>query len=59
MAVLVCLSLQTGLEFLDREQGHLGVPPLYLKQLQPPVASYCYDATWSLARALNLTMQGV
>ena len=38
------------------EEVYLGVEPLNLEQLE--YAPYCYDATWTLAYALNLTIQG-
>ena len=48
--------LQTGGQYFDEEQNHLGVPPLHLKQLN--YSQYCYDATWTLAYALNQTING-
>ena len=48
--------LQPGVQYFAEEQRHLGVPPLYLTQLQ--YAQYCYDATWTLAYALNQTIYG-
>ena len=48
--------LQTGGQYLDEEQSYLGVPPLYLKQFN--YSQYCYDATWTLAYALNQTING-
>ena len=48
--------LQTGGQYLDEEQSHLGVPPLYLEQFN--YSQYCYDATWTLAYALNQTING-
>ena len=48
--------LQTGGQYFAEEQRHLGVPPLNLTQLE--YAQYCYDATWTLAYALNQTMSG-
>ena len=48
--------LQTGGQYFDEEQQHLGVPPLHLKQLN--YSQYCYDATWTLAYALNQTIVG-
>jgi len=52
---IVCL-LQTGGQYFEEEGSHLGVPPLYLSQLE--YAQYCYDATWTLAYALNQTING-
>ena len=48
--------LQTGGQYYDEEQRHLGVPPLYLQQFNH--SQYCYDATWTLAYALNQTING-
>ena len=48
--------LQTGGQYFEEEGSHLGVPPLYLSQLE--YAQYCYDATWTLAYALNQTING-
>ena len=48
--------LQTGSQYYDEEQLHLGVPPLYLEQFN--YSQYCYDATWTLAYALNQTING-
>ena len=48
--------LQTGGQYFDEEQRHLGVLPLNLTQLEYP--QYCYDATWTLAYALNQTING-
>ena len=47
---------QTGGEYLDEEQSHLGVPPLYIEQSE--YAQHCYDATWTLAYALDQTING-
>ena len=52
---IVCL-LQTGGQYFEEEGSHLGVPPLYLSQVE--YAQYCYDATWTLAYALNQTING-
>ena len=49
-------SLQTGGQYVVEEQSHLGVPPLYLEQFN--YSQYCYDATWTLAYALNQTITG-
>ena len=48
--------LQTGGQYFDEEQRHLGVPPLNLTQFE--YAQYCYDATWTLAYALNQSING-
>ena len=48
--------LQTGGQYFDEEQHHLGVPPLNLTQFE--YAQYCYDATWTLAYALNQSING-
>ena len=50
------ILLQTGGQYLAEEQSHLGVPPLYLELNE--YSQYCYDATWSLAYALNETING-
>ena len=47
---------QNGSEFLDIEKPHLNTPPLNLKQSK--YSQYCYDATWTLAYALNKTIYG-
>ena len=49
--------LQTGGQYFAEEQSHLGVPPLYLNPVE--YAQYCYDATWTLAYALNQTINGI
>ena len=54
--ILLFSLLQTGGQYFDEEQQHLGVPPLHLKQLN--YSQYCYDATWTLAYALNQTIVG-
>lgn len=36
--------------------NHVGQPPLYLGFIEG--SSFCYDATWTLAKALNRTMSG-
>ena len=56
MPMLIIVSLQTGGQYFDEEKLHLGVPPLNLTQLE--YAQYCYDATWTLAYALNQTING-
>ena len=46
---------QTGFQFKNEEAVKLQGPPKYDKiQFSP----YCYDATWTLAYALNETLQG-
>ena len=52
--MIVCTS-QTGGEFLDEERKFHGVPPLNLTSLE--YSQYCYDATWTLAYALNETLR--
>ena len=54
-SVSLCF-LQTGRQYYDEEQNHLGVPPLYLEQFN--YSQYCHDATWTLAYALNQTVNG-
>ena len=57
ITVKCCLCfLQTGRQYYEEEQSHLGVPPLYLEQFN--YSQFCYDATWTLAYALNQTING-
>ena len=56
LIVITLFYSQTGGQYFAEEQSHLGVPPLYLKQVE--YAQYCYDATWTLAYALNQTING-
>ena len=46
---------QTGGEFLAAEQKFLGLPPLNITFF-PTYSQYCHDATWTLAYALNKTL---
>ena len=48
--------LQTASEYFDRELAHLRNSSLKLERL--PASPYCHDATWTLAKALQLTIQG-
>ena len=48
--------LQNGGQYFAEEEAHLGVPPLYLELNE--YSQYCYDATWTLAYALNETING-
>ena len=45
---------QTGFQFKNEEAAKLQGSPYNKIQLSP----YCYDATWTLAYALNATLQG-
>ena len=47
--------LQTHREYLAEQQLFLGQPPLNLTLLE--YSQYCYDATWTLAYALNSTIK--
>ena len=47
---------QTGLEFKAEEDDQIRIPPEYTRAQFSP---YCFDAVWTLAYALNQTMQGV
>ena len=46
--------LQTGAEFFAEERKFIGKPPLNITQFQ--YSQYCHDATWTLAYALNKTL---
>ena len=50
------MILQTGGEFLDEEKKFLNQPPLNLSKSD--FSEYCYDATWTLAYAINKTVSG-
>lgn len=52
---LVIFFVQTGGEFLAEERKFLGQPPLNLTYIE--YSQYCYDATWTLAYALNKTLK--
>lgn len=56
MYTLTTCVLQTGGQFLEEEKQFLGVQPLNLTLLE--YSQYCYDATWTLAYALNKTLNG-
>jgi len=47
---------QTASEYADREAAHLRNSSLNLERLL--ASPYCHDATWTLAKALQLTIQG-
>jgi hypothetical protein len=48
--------MQTKMEFLNEYSRRLGVSPLYLSNDE--YSQYCYDATWSLIKAINRTIEG-
>ena len=50
------MKLQTGGEFIDEEKTFLNQPPLNLNMSD--YSQYCYDATWTLAYAINKTISG-
>ena len=50
-----CASVQTGLEYMDEVQEHVGQPPLNVGLIAG--AGFCHDATWTLAKALSGTMR--
>ena len=59
LPVSFCLVgfIQTGAEYFDEENAHLNNEPFNLTKLE--YAQYCYDATWTLAYALNKTINGL
>lgn len=42
---------------MEEEESHLGEEPFNLTKLE--YAQYCYDATWTLAYALDRTIKGI
>ena len=51
------IAYQTGAEYFEEEEKHLHQEPFNLTKLE--YAQYCYDATWTLAYALDRTMRGL
>ena len=49
------MSTQTGAEYFQEEERHLNQELFNLTRLE--YAQYCYDATWTLAYALNRTIK--
>ena len=47
---------QTAAEYAEREAAHLSSNSLGLEMLL--ASPYCHDATWTLAKALRLTIDG-
>lgn len=47
---------QTGAEYFEEEIEHLNREPFNLTNIE--YAQYCYDATWTLAYALEHTIKG-
>jgi len=52
----ICWDPQTASEYADREVAHLRNSSLNLEELL--ASPYCHDATWTLAKALQHTIQG-
>ena len=50
------MSIKTGAEYFQEEEKHLHQEPFNLTKLE--YAQYCYDATWTLAYALDRTIRG-
>ena len=50
------VCLQTGGEFIREESAFLNKPPLNITYLE--FSQYCYDGVWTLAYALNKTING-
>lgn len=48
---------QTGAEYFEEEKEHLNREPFNLTNIE--YAQYCYDATWTLAYALDQTIKGL
>ena len=48
---------QTGAEYFEEEKEHLDREPFNLTKIE--YAQYCYDATWTLAYALDHTIKGL
>ena len=49
--------IQTGAEYKHEYEEKLDIPPLYYPTNE--YAQQCYDATWTLAYALNKTLNGM
>ena len=56
MRIFLLTGLQTGSEFKAEEDLRIQGPPEYNRVQFSP---YCYDAVWTLAYALNETLQGL